>query len=371
MKIVVVGSGGREHAICDTLVREGHEVIATPGNPGISRVATVTDLHPEALNADLFVVGPEAPLVDGLADRLRAENKITFGPGRDGAQLEGSKEFMKKLAAQAGVPTARFGSFSDSAPALAYLESMTAPYVIKTDGLAAGKGVLVTKDLALAKADVIAKLSGSSFGAAGHRVIIDEAMSGPEVSLLVLVDGKRALALQPATDHKRLYDGDGGPNTGGMGAYSPVGWFVDDQVCLAMDLIVNPVIARMIELGIDYRGILYAGLMVCESGPKLVEFNVRFGDPEAQVVVPALEGSLGELLYGAATGELPQGIARGTQAAAAVVMAAPGYPESQRQAAGSKELMVFLIVATCGYITLAPDGPQLVSYLLGAAGSFR
>ena len=330
MRIVVVGSGGREHAICDTLAGEGHQVIATPGNPGIAQIGELTDESPEALDADLFVIGPEVPLVDGLGDRLRAQGKLVFGPGRDGAKLEGSKEFMKRVASEAGVPTARYNSFDQVGAAFDFLAEMAPPYVVKTDGLAAGKGVLVTNSLDDAKSDVVAKLSGTSFGEAGRRVIIEEGMVGTEVSLLVIVDGKRGVALSPAKDHKRLLEGDLGPNTGGMGAYSPVEFFGTAEIDAAMDDIVNPVIARMIELGIDYRGVLYAGLMITGTGPKLVEFNVRFGDPEAQVVVPQLLGCFGELLLGAAKGEITQVPPSYEGALATVVMAAPGYPEATR-----------------------------------------
>ncbi|MDA8118341.1 MAG: phosphoribosylamine--glycine ligase [Actinomycetota bacterium] len=330
MRIVVVGSGGREHAICDTLAEEGHQVVAAPGNPGIAARAEVTTEPVESLDADLFVVGPEAPLVDGLADRLRAQGKLVFGPGRDGAMLEGSKNFMKRVAAEAGLPTAAFAAFEDEAAAFRYLESMAPPYVVKTDGLAAGKGVLVTEDLAEAKADVAAKLSGSAFGEAGRRVIIEEGMVGPEVSLLAVVDGERAIALRPAADHKRLLDGDRGPNTGGMGAYSPVPFFGAELEARAMAEIVEPAVARLIEMGIDYRGVLYAGLMLTSAGPKLVEFNVRFGDPEAQVVLPALGAGLGEFLAQAAAGEMGDPPPVRHAAAATVVMAAPGYPEAPR-----------------------------------------
>ena len=332
MKVVVVGSGGREHALCDTLAKEGHRVVATPGNPGIAECAEIAAGPAESLDADLFVVGPEAPLVDGLADRLRAQGKLVFGPGRDGAMLEGSKHFMKRVAAEAKLPTAAFAAFDETAAAFEYLESMTAPYVIKTDGLAAGKGVLVTTDLDEAKADVRAKLSGSAFGEAGRRVVIEEGMSGLEVSLLAVVDGQRAVALRPAADHKRLLDADRGPNTGGMGAYSPVPFFGPELERRAMAEIVEPAVARLAEMGVDYRGVLYAGLMLTQDGPKLVEFNVRFGDPEAQVVLPALGPGLGEFLAQAAAGHVgePPAIRHGAAATATVVMAAPGYPESPR-----------------------------------------
>ncbi|HZQ84363.1 MAG TPA: phosphoribosylamine--glycine ligase, partial [Acidimicrobiales bacterium] len=214
MRVVVVGGGGREHALAHVLARTA-DVIATPGNPGIAgSVAT----PPEELDADLFVVGPEAPLVDGLADRLRAQGKRVFGPGADGAALEGSKAWMKQLVSDAGVPTAEHGTFDDADAAADFLRSLAPPYVVKTDGLAAGKGVLVTETLAEAVDDVRAKLSGASFGDAGRRVVVEEGMRGPELSVLAVCDGTDAVLLPSAQDFKRAFDGDTGPNTGGMGA---------------------------------------------------------------------------------------------------------------------------------------------------------
>ena len=213
----MVGSGGREHALASVLGRTA-EVVVTPGNPGIpgSTAAPV-----DAIDVDLYVIGPEVPLVDGLADRLRAAGRLVFGPGADGARLEGSKAWMKEVLAEAGVPTARHGVFTEVEAAAAFLRSLPPPYVVKTDGLAAGKGVLVTDSLDEAVADVAAKLSGAAFGEAGRRVVIEEGLVGPEVSLLCVCDGRRAVPLAPAQDHKRLGDGDTGPNTGGMGAFSP------------------------------------------------------------------------------------------------------------------------------------------------------
>lgn len=329
MRIVVIGAGGREHALCHTLVAEGHTVIALPGNPGIADLCEVSSADPMQLDADLFVIGPEAPLVEGLADQLRASGKVVFGPGRDGAMLEGSKEFMKKVVKDAGVPTAGYEVFDNVQLALDYLETRAStPYVIKTDGLAAGKGVLVTSDLEEAKQDVREKLSGVSFGDAGRKIVIEEGLIGREVSLLVLVSGTHAVALSPATDHKRLFDGDFGPNTGGMGAYSPVPWFEESAIAQAMVEIIYPTVARLAELGIDYRGVLYAGLMITADGPRLIEYNVRFGDPEAQVVLPRLKGDLARLLYETAVGTLQDmKISFTNSSAVTVVMAAQGYPE--------------------------------------------
>jgi hypothetical protein len=255
-----------------------------PGNP---LIPGSIDAPPESIDADLFVVGPEAPLVDGLADRLRAQGKLVFGPGADGAHLEGSKAWMKEIAADADVPTARHGTFTQRDEAEAFLDTLGDLYVIKTDGLAAGKGVLVTADRVEASEAVAGYLSGHRFGDAGRRVVIEEGMTGPELSLLAVCDGRRAVALAPAQDFKRVFDGDQGPNTGGMGAYSPVPIVDDDLVAQVMDRFVEPTLATLRERGIDYRGVLYAGLMLTAEGPKLVEYNVRFGDPEAQVVLPA------------------------------------------------------------------------------------
>jgi phosphoribosylamine--glycine ligase len=326
VKVVVVGSGGREAALAEVLGRTA-DVVVTPGNPGIpGSVAT----PPEELDADLFVVGPEQPLVDGLADRLRAAGQLVFGPGADGAQVEGSKAFMKDLASAAGVPTARYGTFTEVASALDWLRSLPPPYVVKTDGLAAGKGVLVTHDLAEAEADVRDKLSGHAFGAAGQRVVIEEGMTGPEVSVFAICDGTRAIALAPAQDFKRVGDGDTGPNTGGMGAYSPLPWlgggFADDII----DRFVQPTLDELRRRGIDYRGVLYTGLMVTPSGPKLVEYNIRFGDPDSQVVLLRLTSDLAALLAEAAAGQLRSTPTYSDDAAVLVVAASAGYPGRPR-----------------------------------------
>ena len=328
MRVCVVGSGGREHALAHVL-RRTTDVVVTPGNPGIpGAVAT----SPEEIDADLFVVGPEAPLVDGLADRLRAGGRLVFGPGADGARLEGSKAWMKDLIAAAGVPTARYGSFTDEHTALGFLRSLGGPWVVKTDGLAAGKGVLVTDSLDEAAEDVRAKLAGDSFGDAGRTVVIEEGMTGPELSVLAVCDGARAVPLAPAQDFKRVGDGDTGPNTGGMGAYSPVPFAGPDVVGTVMDRFVEPTLAELRRRGIDYRGVLYAGLMLTPEGLKLLEYNVRFGDPEAQVVLTRLTTDLGELLAAAAGGDLrgAPAPAFGPDACVTVVLASEGYPARPR-----------------------------------------
>jgi len=326
MRVVVVGSGGREHALAHVLSRTA-EVIVTPGNPGIpGSVAT----PPEGLDADLFVVGPEAPLVDGLADRLRSTGQLVFGPGADGAHLEGSKAWMKEILAEAGVPTARFGAFTDPEPALAFLDTLGGLYVVKTDGLAAGKGVIVTESLGEARDAVGAYLSGAAFGDAGRTVVIEEGLTGPELSLLAVCDGSRAVALAPAQDFKRIGDGDAGPNTGGMGAYSPVPVVDDGLVDEVMALSVELTLAALRARGIDYRGVLYAGLMLTPDGPKVLEYNVRFGDPETQVVLPRLHSDLAGLLASAAAGRVEGPVEFDDGAAVTVVCAAEGYPQSPR-----------------------------------------
>jgi phosphoribosylamine---glycine ligase len=326
MRVCIVGSGGREHALAQTLARSV-EVVVTPGNPGIPGS---TGTRPEAIDANLFVIGPEAPLVDGLADRLRDQGKRVFGPGSDGARLEGSKAWMKDLLVAAGVPSARHGAFEEETAALDFLRSLPPPWVVKTDGLAAGKGVLVTDSLAAAVEDVRAKLSGESFGEAGRTVVIEEGLTGPELSVLAICDGQRAIPLAPAQDFKRAGDGDTGPNTGGMGAYSPVPVAGDDVVDDVMDRCIEPTLAELRRRDIDYRGVLYAGLMLTAEGPKILEFNVRFGDPEAQAVVPRLESDLVDLLGEAASGRLHSEPVFTEDAAVTVALAVEGYPASPR-----------------------------------------
>ncbi len=372
--VCVVGSGGREHALAVVLGRTA-DVIVTPGNPGIGGVTgeghTITSVATPAedIEADLFVIGPEAPLVDGLADRLRAAGRLVFGPGADGARLEGSKAFMKEMLAEAGVSTARFDVFTDPAAAKAYLRSLPGPWVIKTDGLAAGKGVLVTSSLAEAEADIDAKLSGDAFGDAGRRVVVEEGLVGPECSLLVLCDGHRLAALAPAQDFKRRDDLDGGPNTGGMGAYSPVPLVDDELVDRLLNEAVDPLVTALVKRGIDYRGVLYAGLMLTPDGPKVLEFNVRFGDPETQVVLPRLQGDLAGLLAEVASGSLRTRPRFTDTAAVCVVMASEGYPESPRTGDGIAGLDAASRIegVTVFHAGTAPAGPGASDRQGGAA----
>jgi len=333
MKVCVVGSGGREHALATVLARTA-EVVVTPGNPGMAGPIAVTAEPAEGIEADLVVIGPEAPLVDGLADRLRADGRTVMGPGADGARLEGSKAFMKEVLADADVPTARFATFgaTEVDDALAYLHRLPGPWVVKTDGLAAGKGVLVAHSLAEAEADVEAKLSGAAFGEAGRRVVIEEGLEGEECSLLVLFDGTTAMPLLPAQDFKRVGDGDRGPNTGGMGAYAPMPHVSPGLVDAIMETAVEPLVAALDRRGIVYRGVLYAGLMLGPDGPRIIEYNVRFGDPEAQVVLPLLSCDAAELFMAVAEGTLDRLPAPtySPGAAVCVVMASPGYPDHPR-----------------------------------------
>ncbi len=333
MRVCVVGAGGREHALALACARTADVVVA----PGLADMAgrsaeghriEVSAAPPVEVVADLYVVGPEVPLVAGLADELRGRGAAVVGPGADGARLEGSKAFMKEVAAAAGVPTARHAVVETVGAAAEFFASVGhGPYVVKTDGLAAGKGVLVAGTTEEALEDVAAKLSGRAFGEAGRRVVVEEGLAGPELSLLVLCDGRRAVPLPAAQDHKRLGDGDAGPNTGGMGAYSPVPLATAAVVDEVMARLVEPTLGELARRQVTYRGVLYAGLMLTADGPRLIEYNVRFGDPEAQVVLPLLAGDVTGLLHGAATGKVvaPE-VAPG--AAVGVVVASPGYPEA-------------------------------------------
>lgn len=325
-KVCVVGSGGREHALVHVLGRDA-EVVCTPGNPGIPGSV---DTPPEEIDADLFVIGPEAPLVAGLADRLRAQGKLVFGPGVDGAQIEGSKAWMKQLLIDAGVPTARHGTFTEVEPALAYLGEMAPPFVVKTDGLAAGKGVFIADDLGVARDAVRSYLDGSAFGDAGRTLVIEEGLVGPELSVFAVCDGDRAVFVGAAQDFKRIGDGDTGPNTGGMGAYTPVPAATPELINKVMATMVQPTLEALRNRGIDYRGVLFAGLMLTPDGPKMLEYNARFGDPEAEIVLPRLESSLTELLLEAAAGEIRQDPVISDDALVTVVCASEGYPTAPR-----------------------------------------
>ncbi len=341
MNVLLLGSGGREHALAWKLAQSERlgKLFAAPGNPGIAEHAQIVAIDPADHRAtvdfclknsvELIVIGPEAPLVDGLADNLRTMGFCVFGPNRVPAQLEGSKGFTKDLCARHGIPTARYVRASDKLAAEAALEDFTAPLVVKADGLAAGKGVIVcaTQDEARAALDT---MFDGSFGSAGSAIVIEEFLEGEEASFFALTDGTTVVPFGSAQDHKRVGDGDTGPNPGGMGAYSPAAVLTPELAARAMDEIVRPTVEALAARGTPYSGILYAGLMLTAEGPKLIEYNVRFGDPECQVLMMRLESDLLELMYAVARGRLaeadPPLFSDG--AALTVVMAANGYPDS-------------------------------------------
>lgn len=328
MRVLIVGSGAREHALADAVSRGGASVVVAPGNAGIATRFEVSADEARAIEADLVVIGPEAPLVAGLADDLRAAGRLVVGPGAAGAALEGSKIAMKRLCDAAGVPTARWGVATTIEEAAALFDRFGPPYVIKTDGLAAGKGVLVTADRLAAEADVRAKLSGEAFGDAGRRLVIEEGLGGRELSMIWLVNERDARLLPVAQDHKRLLDGDLGPNTGGMGAYAPAPWANDSLIEEATDRVLEPLLAELRRVGIVYRGFLYAGLMATEDGLSLLEINVRLGDPEAQAIAPLLGEGFVDALVAAARGGTIGDLDVQAGAALGIVMAARGYPEA-------------------------------------------
>ena len=337
--MLLIGSGGREHALAWKLAQSSllSKLYAAPGNPGIAEHGELVELDPADHRAvidfcrrhaiGLAVIGPEAPLVDGLADNLRAMGIPTFGPSRAAAALEGSKGFTKDLCARHAIPTARYARASDRLAAETALEEFGLPVVIKADGLAAGKGVIIAESEEDAAAALDAMFDGG-FGGAGEAVVIEEFMSGEEVSFFAMVDGETILPFGSAQDHKRVGDGDTGPNTGGMGAYSPASIFTPALQKRAMEEIVRPTVRALAEVGTPFSGILYAGLMLTKEGPKLVEYNVRFGDPECQALMLRLDSDLLALMLACARGELaaaaPPKFSR--EAALVVVMAAKGYP---------------------------------------------
>jgi phosphoribosylamine--glycine ligase len=341
MNILLIGSGGREHALAWKIAQSPllTRLVCAPGNPGIegvceTRPVKVLDVEglvalAQEIAADLVVVGPESSLEVGIADRLAELGIPCFGATAAAAQLETSKAFTKQFADRHGLPTAGYGVFEDAALAKAYLNQFDAPYVIKADGLAAGKGVVIAQSRAEADA-AIDDMLGGRFGAAGARVVIEEYMTGEEASLFALSDGRTAMLFGAAQDHKRAYDGDQGPNTGGMGTYSPTPALTDALIEEARVRMIDPTVAGMAEEGMPYRGVLYAGLMLTPTGPRLVEYNARFGDPECQVLMLRLKSDLVPLLYAAARGELSTAAIPEwhNEAAICVVLAAKGYPEA-------------------------------------------
>ena len=339
MNILLLGSGGREHALAVALAASPRcdELYIAPGNGGTAAVGENVSLDAEepAAVADfaretgcgLVVIGPEAPLVVGVADAVRAVGIPCFGPGAEGAQVEGSKKFSKELMERAGVPTAAYASFTDEAAALAYVRDQGAPLVVKADGLAAGKGVVVATELSQAEDAVRACFDGA-FGKAGATVVIEEMMTGPECSLLAFTDGETVRPMCTSQDHKRALEGDRGPNTGGMGAYAPVPIVTDEEHAAMVDALEKTV-AQLHAEGIDYRGCLYGGFMLTPAGPKVLEFNARFGDPETQVVIPRLENDLVEVMLAVAEGRLSEVELRWSDRwAVTVVLTSAGYPGS-------------------------------------------
>jgi phosphoribosylamine--glycine ligase len=307
------------------------DVVVTPGNAGIAAHGiTCVDTPSTELDAELFVIGPDQQVVNGLADVLRAQGKTVVGPGADGARLEGSKAYLKEFLASANVPTAAYGVFDDERQALAFLSAMAPPYVIKTDGLAAGKGVLVTRDFEEASNDVREKLSGRVFGGAGQTVVIEEGLDGPECSLMVLCDGTNVAVLSPSQDFKRLGDANTGVNTGGMGAYAPMTSLTPVELDEIMERIVAPTVRELMRRDIDYRGVLYAGIMLTSTGPKILEYNARFGDPETEVLVPLYGDGLYDLLLCVGEGRLGGVSPVASGAAVTVILASHGYPQSPR-----------------------------------------
>jgi phosphoribosylamine---glycine ligase len=406
VKVLLVGGGGREHALAWTLSRSPRltELIAAPGNPGIARHArcvAVKDHEIDGLRdlalaerVDLTVVGPELPLSLGLADRFRERGLAVFGPSQAAARLESSKAFAKDLMARHGIPTARFHACADPASARAWCRELGVPLVVKADGLAAGKGVLICRTLEEADAAVRACLEERAFGAAGASVVIEEFMVGEEASFFAITDGAAILPLAGAQDHKTVFDDDRGPNTGGMGAYSPAPVLDTAMIERVMAEIVRPTVAAMAKEGAPFAGCLYAGLMITSDGPKVVEFNCRFGDPESQVVLPRLDADLLPLLDAVARGgALPDAVPWRSDASVCVVMASGGYPgayETGRSIAGVEDAetvpgaAVFhagtarrdgVLVTAGGRVlavqALGPDVRSAVDTVYAAAGRIR
>lgn len=344
MKVLLLGGGAREHALGWKLSRSPllTSLTSLPGNPGLAELGPIVEgISPSDAGAvtafarqqevDLVVVGPEAPLAAGVVDALTRQGIRAFGPTRSAARLESSKSFAKEIMQRAGVPTAAAGTFSDRLPAIDYLQDQPGPYVVKADGLAAGKGVLVTHNLVEAEAWVDRCLDGE-FGEAGRTVVIEDYLAGPEVSVFALCDGRDAVPLQPARDYKRLGEGGRGPNTGGMGCYSPVDDLPAGLVDWTLDHVMGPVLNQLESQGTPYRGFLYAGLVLTDQGPQVLEFNCRLGDPETQVVLPLLESDLVKAIVACLDGEAQAlNLTWSNEAAVDVVLAAAGYPEEPQR----------------------------------------
>ena len=377
MNVLILGAGGREHAIAWKLKQDepNLELIVAPGNPGITELGRCVRINPadpaavvalaESEGVDLVVVGPEAPLAAGVVDALRARQIAAFGPTAAAAQIESSKRFSKELMLRSGIPTARATSHRDPGSAKRSVAELGAPVVIKASGLAAGKGVVVASSTKEAEHAIDEMMLRSVHGVAGSEILVEEFMEGEEISLFAITDGTHFVLLPPAQDHKRLREGDHGPNTGGMGAYTPVSIATDAMLQVACERIIEPTLAALQRAGTPFTGLLYAGLMLTADGPRVVEFNCRFGDPETQVVLPALDAPLLELLEAASRlGGLPASSDRSTAKVAAVttVVAAPGYPEAPRTggrvALPEHEAGVIVFHAGTSH---APDGELVAS----------
>jgi phosphoribosylamine--glycine ligase len=340
MRILVVGSGGREHALCWKIAASPlcDKLYCAPGNAGIASEAECVAIGAEDVEAitafartekiDFVVVGPEGPLVKGLVDRLEADGIAAFGPSAAAAALEGSKGFMKDIAAKYQIPTARYARFTDPTRAKAFAKTFTPPIVIKADGLASGKGVIICASLAEAEAEIDAMINDKKFGNASAEIVVEEFLEGEELSFFALTDGAHVLPLASAQDHKRVGDGDTGPNTGGMGAYSPAPVATRDVEAAILERIIRPTVAGMAAEGKPFKGVLFAGIMVTQDGPKLIEFNVRFGDPETQPIMLRMKSDLLPALMAVRDGSLQNFDLRWSdETALVVVMAAKGYPE--------------------------------------------
>ncbi|MFH1995926.1 MAG: phosphoribosylamine--glycine ligase [Candidatus Omnitrophota bacterium] len=344
MKVLVIGSGGREHALVWKIAqsKKVSKIFCAPGSAGISRLAENVAIQPDDIKAlaafakketiDLTVVGPEAPLVLGVVDVFTGKGLRIFGPTKELANLEGSKIYAKELMRKYGVPTAEFKIFSESAQARSYLETRAYPIVVKADGLCAGKGVFVCRTAVEAARSVKEIMDDKVFGGSGGRIIIEECLAGEEASIIVVSDGRTALPMASSQDHKRVYDGDEGPNTGGMGAYSPAPVITDDMFSVCMRSVIDPVISALAGEGKPFKGVLYAGVMVTSEGPKVLEFNVRFGDPETQAILPRLASDLVEIIERSIDGSLAGFNASWDgRPCVSVVMASDGYPGAYKK----------------------------------------
>ena len=343
MKVLVIGSGGREHALCWKIAQHPDtEVYIAPGNPGMLDVATLVNIKVDDIPTlvdfakaeaiDLTVVGPELPLTLGIVDAFQAEGLACFGPGKDAARLEGSKAFSKELMKKYGIPTAAFDTFTDVDAAKAFVDEIGVPCVVKADGLAAGKGVIICMTREEADKAIEDMLNAHAFGEASATIVIEEYMEGPEVSVLAFADGKHVLPMVSAQDHKRIFDGDKGPNTGGMGAYSPAPVYTEALSEEVNKTIIEPTIAAMAAEGTPFTGILYTGLMLTEKGPRVLEYNVRFGDPETQPIMVRMKSDIVDLFLACLDGTLDQAeLEWYDEAAVCVIMASGGYPASSEK----------------------------------------